>query len=58
MKSDCGIKALQEAGVYEEFTKHASYDGESLMVTDKKLKPYLKLKSQPPQDKHALMENR
>ncbi|KAL2041590.1 hypothetical protein N7G274_005972 [Stereocaulon virgatum] len=53
LKSDCGIKALQEAGVYEEFTKHASYDGESLMVTDKKLKPYLRLKSQPPQDKHT-----
>ena len=47
LHSESGIKALREAGIYEEFTKYASYDGEALMVTDKKLKSYLKLGGKP-----------
>ncbi|PYI28850.1 FAD/NAD(P)-binding domain-containing protein [Aspergillus indologenus CBS 114.80] len=38
-----GLAALKAAGLYEEFLKHARFDGEALLVCDKQLKPYIQL---------------
>lgn len=40
---DTGLKALKEAGLYEEFLKHARFDGEALIICDKKLLKYINL---------------
>ncbi|KUI58277.1 hypothetical protein VP1G_05562 [Cytospora mali] len=39
-----GLAALKEAGLWDEFLKHARYDGESLLITDKDLKAYIQVK--------------
>lgn len=39
-----GLKALKEAGLYDEFLKHARFDGEAISITDKNLKKYLSMK--------------
>lgn len=44
LHTDTGLAALKEAGLWEEFTKHARYDGESLLMTDKNLKPFYQVK--------------
>lgn len=44
LHSATGLKALQEAGLYDSFLKHARFDGEALAVTDKKLTKYLHMK--------------
>ncbi|KAJ5279607.1 FAD/NAD(P)-binding domain-containing protein [Penicillium angulare] len=41
-----GLAALKAANLYEEFLKHARFEGEALLVCDEKLKPYIKI---PPQ---------
>jgi 2-polyprenyl-6-methoxyphenol hydroxylase-like FAD-dependent oxidoreductase len=38
-----GLAALKEAGLYDEFLKHARFDGTALKVTDKRLKTYINL---------------
>ena len=43
LHTDTGLKALREAGLYEQYTKYARYDGEALRMTDKNLKTYLRL---------------
>lgn len=40
LHTDTGLAALKEAGLWNEFRKHARYDGESLKITDKNLKIY------------------
>lgn len=39
-----GLKALKEAGLYDEFLKYARFDGEALSITDKNLKSYIRLR--------------
>lgn len=39
-----GLAAIKEAGLWDEFSKHARYDGESLLMTDKNLKPFYQVK--------------
>lgn len=41
-----GLAAIKAAGLYEEFLKHARFEGEALLVCDEQLKPYIKI---PPQ---------
>ncbi|MCJ1454369.1 hypothetical protein MMC28_004722 [Mycoblastus sanguinarius] len=43
LHTNTGLKALREAGLYEEYLKCARYDGEALAVTDKNLKPFIRL---------------
>lgn len=38
-----GLKALKEAGVYDEFLEYARYDGEAIAMADKNLKYWLRL---------------
>lgn len=40
---DTGLEALKKAGLWEEFTKHARYDGEAVTICDKKLHKYVRL---------------
>jgi 2-polyprenyl-6-methoxyphenol hydroxylase-like FAD-dependent oxidoreductase len=40
---DTGLEALKQAGLWEEFTKNARYDGEALTFCDKKLQKYVRL---------------
>ncbi|ROV97131.1 hypothetical protein VMCG_07521 [Cytospora schulzeri] len=47
-----GLAALKEAGLWDEFLKHARYDGESLLMTDKNLKAFMQVKpSSSPEEK-------
>lgn len=39
-----GLAVIKEAGLWDEFSKHARYDGESLLMTDKNLKPFYQVK--------------
>lgn len=41
LHSDTGLKALKEVGLWDEYLKHARYDGEALVFADKKFKKYL-----------------
>ena len=43
LHTDTGLKALKESGLYEEYTKHARYDGEAICLMDKNMKTYIKL---------------
>ncbi|KAH8435188.1 FAD-dependent oxidoreductase [Aspergillus melleus] len=38
-----GIAALKAANLYDEFVKHARFDGSTLTVSDKKAQPYFQL---------------
>lgn len=40
---DTGLEALKQAGLWEEFTKHARYDGEAITICDKTLQRYVRL---------------
>jgi len=60
-----GQKALKTAGLFDEFKKHARYDGEALKITDKKLLAYvnqrgssdsIKIGSRPEIDRPQLRE--
>lgn len=37
-----GLQAMKDAGLWDEFQKHARYDGESLIICDKNQKTWLK----------------
>ena len=43
LHNNTGLKALKEAGLYEEFLKDARFDGEALTVADKNLKFFVRL---------------
>lgn len=36
-----GLAALKEAGLYDEFLKNARFDGEAMILSDKKLTKYI-----------------
>ncbi|KAJ5721934.1 uncharacterized protein N7483_009868 [Penicillium malachiteum] len=40
---DTGLAAIKEAGLWDEFKKHVRYDGEALIICDKKLVKYISL---------------
>jgi 2-polyprenyl-6-methoxyphenol hydroxylase-like FAD-dependent oxidoreductase len=42
LRSSTGLAAIRAAGLYPEFCKLARYDGESLLITDKKLTTWVK----------------
>lgn len=39
-----GLKALKEAGLYDDFLKYARFDGEAFALVDKTLKTYISMK--------------
>lgn len=56
LHTETGLAALKEAGLWDEFLKHARYDGEALLMTDKNLKPYVQVKpSRPTEQRSALL---
>lgn len=42
LHTESGIAALKEAGLYEEFLKHARFEGEAFRLCDKKLTTYFR----------------
>ncbi|CAI6336378.1 unnamed protein product [Periconia digitata] len=42
LRQRTGLQAMKEAGLWDEFQKHARYDGESLIICDKHQKIWLK----------------
>ena len=48
LHTDTGLAALKAAGLYDEFLKHARFDGEALLVADKKLTPWFQLSGAKP----------
>ncbi|MCJ1397228.1 hypothetical protein MMC11_000420 [Xylographa trunciseda] len=44
LHTDTGLAALKRAGLFDEFLKYARFDGEALVICDKKMKKYLNLK--------------
>ena len=44
LRTNTGLAAMRQAGLWDEFQKHARYDGESLLVTDKVLTTWLRRK--------------
>jgi len=51
-----GLAALREAGLYDEFLKHARFDGGALKVTDKRLKEYISIPGTKEGSSHARPE--
>ena len=43
LHTNTGLKALREAGLYEEYSQYARYDGEALNMADKNLVSVIKL---------------
>jgi 2-polyprenyl-6-methoxyphenol hydroxylase-like FAD-dependent oxidoreductase len=43
LHTDTGILALKKAGLYDEFLKYARFDGEAMVVADKRMKRYINL---------------
>ncbi|ROW02582.1 hypothetical protein VPNG_07858 [Cytospora leucostoma] len=43
-----GLAALKEAGLWGEFMRHARYDGEFLLMTDRALRPFYRVDPSPP----------
>ena len=41
LHTNTGLAALREAGLWDEFQKHARYDGQYMAIVDKNLKYYL-----------------
>ncbi|CAK7219391.1 hypothetical protein SCUCBS95973_003806 [Sporothrix curviconia] len=46
-----GLGALKDAGLWEEFLKHARYDGEYMLVCDKKLNSFFSKGNEPTSEK-------
>jgi 2-polyprenyl-6-methoxyphenol hydroxylase-like FAD-dependent oxidoreductase len=42
LRTQSGLAAVKEAGLMDEFCKYARYDGESLLVTDKRLTTWMR----------------
>jgi 2-polyprenyl-6-methoxyphenol hydroxylase-like FAD-dependent oxidoreductase len=42
LRTSTGLHTIKEAKLWDEFQKHARYDGESLLVTDKKLTTWVR----------------
>lgn len=42
LRTDTGLAAIKQAGLWDEFQKHARYDGEYMLVTDKNLTTWMK----------------
>ncbi|KAI5245232.1 putative oligopeptide transporter [Aureobasidium subglaciale] len=43
LHTSTGLLALKQAGLYNEFLKHARFDGEAMVLADKHLKRYINL---------------
>jgi 2-polyprenyl-6-methoxyphenol hydroxylase-like FAD-dependent oxidoreductase len=56
LRTNTGLAAVKQAGLWDEFQKHARYDGESLLITDKVLTTWLRRKPGRPDEKKKIGE--
>lgn len=56
LRTRTGLAAIKEAGLWEEFQKYARYDGESLLVTDKKLTTWVRRSPGKPKQQRKVHE--
>lgn len=56
LRTKTGLAAVKEAGLWEEFLKYARFDGESLLITDKKLIAWLRRNPGKPNQKGKVQE--
>jgi 2-polyprenyl-6-methoxyphenol hydroxylase-like FAD-dependent oxidoreductase len=56
LRAKTGLVAIKEAGLWDEFQKHARYDGESLLVTDKNLTTWMRRSPGSPSQKRKIAE--
>lgn len=56
LRKKTGLVAIREAGLWDEFQKYARYDGESLLITDKKLTTWVRRKPGKPNEKGRIQE--
>ncbi|KAH4103192.1 hypothetical protein HBH46_114630 [Parastagonospora nodorum] len=42
LRAKTGLRAIKQAGLWEEFQEYARYDGESLLITDKNLTTWMR----------------
>lgn len=56
LRAKTGLAAVKEAGLWDEFQKLARYDGESLLITDKKLTTWVRRNPGKPNEKGKLQE--
>lgn len=56
LHSNTGIRALKEAGLYDDFLKYARFDGEAFALADKNLKKYISRKGTTAETSHGRPE--
>jgi 2-polyprenyl-6-methoxyphenol hydroxylase-like FAD-dependent oxidoreductase len=56
LRAKTGLASIKQAGLWEEFQKYARYDGESLLVTDKKLTTWIRRSPRKPDQRGGLQE--
>jgi len=55
LRNATGLAAVKAAGLWEHFLQHARYDGESLLLTDKKLTTWMR-RSPGTKDRHSNLQ--
>ena len=56
LRTNTGLTAIREAGLWDTFQKFARYDGESMLVTDKNLTTWMRRSPGKPGQKQKLQE--
>jgi 2-polyprenyl-6-methoxyphenol hydroxylase-like FAD-dependent oxidoreductase len=56
LRAKTGLASIKQAGLWDEFQKYARYDGESLLVTDKKLTTWIRRGPGKPDQRGGLQE--
>jgi 2-polyprenyl-6-methoxyphenol hydroxylase-like FAD-dependent oxidoreductase len=54
LRHDGGLRAIKEAGLWDQFQKYARYDGEAIMIGDKNLKAWVKMSAPSVEQKNPL----
>ena len=56
LRAETGLAAMKEAGLYDAFLEHARFDGESLLITDKKQTTWMRRYAAKQGKKNAVQE--
>lgn len=56
LRAETGLAAMKEAGLYDAFLEHARFDGESLLITDKKQTTWMRRYPAKQGQKNAVQE--
>ncbi|KAF2642089.1 FAD/NAD(P)-binding domain-containing protein [Massarina eburnea CBS 473.64] len=56
LRTKTGLQAIKEADLWDEFQKHARYDGESLLLCDKNLQIWLQRDGRKPDEKQKMVQ--